>query len=203
MDNYVFCLYIAFVTSNWFLTVWDRNKGVVRCSIVDTIIKSEAWWQNNILQGYKTFLGWSYQLVFWCLTFGFLLMDLQTPVVLTHFPTATHFTWSTVDRVVHCSCAVFQFWSYPRFGRAFATAHPPLLSGSARGIFLVVLCSILYLGERGLLGHSLHFQSFLNVNCTVHSSQISDMQSRWKMQDFRLPWGLKIHQQRNPSNSQK
>ena len=59
MDNYVFCLYIAFVTSNWFLTIWDRKKGVVRCSIVDTIIKSEAWWQNNILQGYKTFLGWS------------------------------------------------------------------------------------------------------------------------------------------------
>ena len=68
--------------------------------------------------------------------------------------------------------AVFQFWSYPCFGHAFATAHPPLLSGSARGIFLVVPCNILYLGERGLLGHSLHFQSFLNVNCTVHSSQI-------------------------------
>ena len=37
----------------------------------------------------------------------------------------------TVDRVVHCSCSVFRFWSHPRFSRAFATAHPPLLSGSA------------------------------------------------------------------------
>ena len=49
-----------------------------------------------------------------------------------------------------------------------ATAHPLLLSGSARGIFLVVLCSILCEGERGLLGHGRHFQSFLNVNCTLH-----------------------------------
>ena len=34
MDNNVFRLYIALVTSNWLLTVWDRNKGVVRCSII-------------------------------------------------------------------------------------------------------------------------------------------------------------------------
>ena len=30
----------------------------IRCfqnSVIDAIIKSEAWWQNNILQGYKTF----------------------------------------------------------------------------------------------------------------------------------------------------
>ena len=66
----------------------------------------------------------------------------------------------------------FGFWSYPRFSCAFATAHPLLLSGSAKGIFLVVVCSIFCFGERGLLGHILHFQSFLNVNCTVHSSQI-------------------------------
>ena len=76
MDNNIFHLYIALVTSNWLLTVWDRNKGVIRCSIIDAIIKSEAWWQNNILQGHKTFLGWSYQVVLWCLTFGFILMDL-------------------------------------------------------------------------------------------------------------------------------
>ena len=109
---------------------------------------------------------------FCCLTFGFSLMDLQTPVVLTHSPTVTYFSRVTVDTVVHCSCAVFRFWTYPCFSRVLATAHPPLLSASARGIFLVVLCSILCLGERGLLGHSLHFQSFLNVNFTVHSSQI-------------------------------
>ena len=75
----------------------------------------------------------------------------------------------TVVGVVHRSCAVFQFWSYPRFGHAFATAHPPLLSGSAKGIFLAVPCSILRVGERGLLGDSLHFQFFLNVN--LHCSQ--------------------------------
>ena len=69
--------------------------------------------------------------------------------------------------------AFYQKWiSYPHFGCKFASPHPPLLSGSARGIFLVILCSILCYGERGLLGHILHFQSFLNVNCTVHSSQI-------------------------------
>ena len=93
------------------------------------------------------------------------------PVVLTHFPTATHFSWVTVDGVVHCSCAVSQFWSYPCFGHAFATVHPPLLLGSAWGISLAVLCGLFYVREKGLLGHSLHFQSFLNVNCTIHSSQ--------------------------------
>ena len=31
---------------------------------------------------------------------------------------------------------------YPRIGRSFATAHPPLVSGSARGISLVVPRSV-------------------------------------------------------------
>ena len=47
----------------------------------------------------------------------------------------------TVKGIVHCSCTVFQLWSYPCFSCVIATAQPPHLWGSTRGISLVGLHS--------------------------------------------------------------
>ena len=123
--------------------------------------------------------------IVWHLVFSWWILK---PLLFLHiFPQLHIFPEWLLMGLFHCCCTVFWFWSYLLFSHAFATAHPPFLSSSARGIFLVVVHSILCFGERGLLGHSFHFQSFLNVNCTAHSSKVWDMWSSWKVQDFRLP----------------
>ena len=124
--------------SSWLPDIWNRDENLCWCLIVDFILKRQAWWQNCIISWYKTFLRWSCQCVFWHLAFRLSLMNFKPSGVFTHFPTATYNTRANVKRIGLSSCSRFRSGSWPRTGRPFATAHPPLLSGSARGIILFI-----------------------------------------------------------------
>ena len=62
------------------------------------------------------------------------------------------------------SCALIHSWSYPGISHAFSTVYPPSFR-AVLGAFLLFLFVAGYSIEKRA------FQSFLNVNCTVHSSQ--------------------------------
>ena len=140
MDNNAFCLYMALVYSNWLLFNRDRNKDVVRCSIIDTIIISDH--KITFCRDTKLILEVEL-LTSFMVSYIWLFPDGSLdPCYSYTFPTSTGFSWVTFDWVIHCNCAFFQSWSCPSFSRASATPHPPLLSGNARGISLVVLHSV-------------------------------------------------------------